>query len=228
MGPSGFVKFNNLISSLAGPSARARDEQLLEIGKSGKMSIIYERAVRSAAMAMKMAVALRPLTICLLGAWTLALLQFAAAAESINFTRDIFQAGLTARGIKSQITETTRSVKDVRELVAKKLNSRLLTRLRNAAGSDFKIEPVEDPHALHAGVLVLSYADDKTAQRMNQLLFSRHGYFADSTILIRFAAVLAGKSLVVAYSESSGDDRIIAVLNSFPEQLLKASAGERP
>jgi hypothetical protein len=179
-------------------------------------------------MAMKMAVALRPLTVCLLGAWTLALLQFAAAAEPIDFARDILQAGLTAQGIKSQITEITRSAKDVRELVAKKLNSRLLTGLRNAAGSDFKIEPAEDRHTLHAGILVLSYSDDKTAQRMNKLLFSRHGYFADSTILIRFAAVAADKSLVIAYSESSGDDRIIAVLNSFPEQLLKASAGERP
>jgi hypothetical protein len=48
MGPSGFVKFNDLIISLAGPSAKTRDEQLLEIGKSGKISIIYESAERPA------------------------------------------------------------------------------------------------------------------------------------------------------------------------------------
>ena len=46
MGPRGFVKFNDLILSLSGSSAGSREEQLLEIGSAGQMSITYEEAVR--------------------------------------------------------------------------------------------------------------------------------------------------------------------------------------
>jgi len=45
-GPEGFVEFNDYIISLAEPSARTRDLQLLEIGNSGQLSITYERATR--------------------------------------------------------------------------------------------------------------------------------------------------------------------------------------
>ena len=46
MGSQGFVKFNDLIISLSGSTATSRDKQLLEIGRSGHLSITYERAVR--------------------------------------------------------------------------------------------------------------------------------------------------------------------------------------
>ena len=48
MGLNGFVKFNDLLISLSGSIARDRNEKLLEIGRSGKLSITYERAVRPA------------------------------------------------------------------------------------------------------------------------------------------------------------------------------------
>jgi len=46
MGKQGFVKFNDLIISLAGPSAADRARQLAEIGNSTKMMITYEAAKR--------------------------------------------------------------------------------------------------------------------------------------------------------------------------------------
>jgi hypothetical protein len=46
MGNRGFVKFNDLIISLSGPKAASRPEQLLEIGRAGRMSITYESATR--------------------------------------------------------------------------------------------------------------------------------------------------------------------------------------
>jgi hypothetical protein len=48
MGKSGFVKFNDLVISLSGPKAKSREEQLHEIGQSGRMSITYESAKRPA------------------------------------------------------------------------------------------------------------------------------------------------------------------------------------
>jgi hypothetical protein len=46
MGAKGFSRFNDLILRLAGPSPGTRNQQLSEIGRSGKMYITYEQAKR--------------------------------------------------------------------------------------------------------------------------------------------------------------------------------------
>lgn len=46
MGPSGFVKFNELIVALSGPLATNLPQQLLEIGRAGQLSITYDIAAR--------------------------------------------------------------------------------------------------------------------------------------------------------------------------------------
>lgn len=46
MGPSGFVKFNDLIISLSGPSSKNREEQLKQIGAARNISITYQKAER--------------------------------------------------------------------------------------------------------------------------------------------------------------------------------------
>jgi hypothetical protein len=46
MGPLGFVKLNDLLIELCGPTATTRDEQLAQIGRSGKLSIVYEKSTR--------------------------------------------------------------------------------------------------------------------------------------------------------------------------------------
>lgn len=48
MGHRGFVRFNDLIISLAGSKAANRPEQLVEIGKGRKISIEYKAAARPA------------------------------------------------------------------------------------------------------------------------------------------------------------------------------------
>jgi hypothetical protein len=47
-GPQGFDRFNDFLIELSGPRARARAEQLLEIGRARNMSISYEQAIRPA------------------------------------------------------------------------------------------------------------------------------------------------------------------------------------
>ena len=46
MGARGFVRFNDLVIRLSGPKAKTRDQQLLEIGGAGLMSITYAAASR--------------------------------------------------------------------------------------------------------------------------------------------------------------------------------------
>jgi len=45
-GPRGFDEFNDYIIALAEPSATGRDNQLAEIGRSGKLLVIYDAAKR--------------------------------------------------------------------------------------------------------------------------------------------------------------------------------------
>ncbi|WP_225411148.1 hypothetical protein [Stigmatella hybrida] len=45
-GPQGFDRFNDLLISLSGPTARTKPEQLLEIGSARKISIDYQQAPR--------------------------------------------------------------------------------------------------------------------------------------------------------------------------------------
>ncbi len=47
-GPNGFDKFNDFIVSLSGSHATTRMNKLLDVGKSGKMKIIYKKATRPA------------------------------------------------------------------------------------------------------------------------------------------------------------------------------------
>ncbi|MFY9479013.1 MAG: hypothetical protein WAQ08_15315 [Aquabacterium sp.] len=46
MGKTGFIKFNDLLIALSGSKASSRNDKLHEIGRSGRMSITYEAAVR--------------------------------------------------------------------------------------------------------------------------------------------------------------------------------------
>ena len=46
MGRGGFVKFNDLLIKLSGPSAALRTQQLTEIGNAGNMEITYHRTSR--------------------------------------------------------------------------------------------------------------------------------------------------------------------------------------
>jgi hypothetical protein len=48
MGPQGFLKFNDLLISLMDPPGTNRDQKLSAIGRSGQLSITYERATRPA------------------------------------------------------------------------------------------------------------------------------------------------------------------------------------
>lgn len=48
MGPRGFVKFNDLLISLSGPTAATRDAKLVQIGNARNITISYEKAVRPA------------------------------------------------------------------------------------------------------------------------------------------------------------------------------------
>jgi hypothetical protein len=46
MGYQGFVKFNDLIISLSGPKETAKQQQLIEIGRTGRLTISYDGASR--------------------------------------------------------------------------------------------------------------------------------------------------------------------------------------
>ena len=46
MGAQGFIRFNDLVIALSGSTAQTRDQQLIDIGRAGRMSISYAAATR--------------------------------------------------------------------------------------------------------------------------------------------------------------------------------------
>jgi len=46
MGPQGFLRFNDFLISLMDPPGNTRDEKLDAIGRSGQLTVMYERATR--------------------------------------------------------------------------------------------------------------------------------------------------------------------------------------
>lgn len=109
----------------------------------------------------------------------------------------------------------------MRGLISARLNPHLLKSLRYASGSDFQAQA--GSVSIRAGVLVLGYANDSTAKRMETVVKSLDGYFHHSKFLTPFVAVSVSKYLIIVYSESGGDDRVMAILKGLPERFQKAS-----
>ena len=117
----------------------------------------------------------------------------------------------------ASVSEAGRSSSDVREVVARSLDRGLLAGLESACGRDARI----GPDALHAGSLVLRYADPVQAEARRASLARLGGYFGDRKILIRFHAATDGRDLVIGYTETSGDPRIVRALSALPAKLAQ-------
>jgi hypothetical protein len=122
------------------------------------------------------------------------------------------------------MTIVPRTPKEMRELVSSRLDPRLLHRLQRISGSDFQYRSSVRELMTHFGTIVLRYPAPADARRMASLPSLRRGYFRNSIILIRYTVVPLGSLLLVAYSENSGDLRIVEALRTLPARFERASS----
>jgi hypothetical protein len=116
-----------------------------------------------------------------------------------------------------------RTPDDLRRVVSRSLDSRLLVQAQSITGRDFQYQFASSSRTTRLGVIVLRYPSAALAKKMVAVLAGRQNHFRNSIILIRFSAIPLGKLLVVTYSENSGDDRIVEALNNLPFSFEKAS-----
>lgn len=138
------------------------------------------------------------------------------------FAAELVREALAVAGVTPEMRIVPRTAKEMHQLVSSRLDPRLLLRLQRVSGSDFRYRLPGRDLTTHFGTIVLRYPAPEVARRMASLPSLRRSYFRNSTILIRYAVVPLGNLLVVAYSENSGDRRIVAALNSLPARFEKA------
>lgn len=163
----------------------------------------------------------------LVGVW-LFLLGAAAvwAAETRSpsrFAAETVAAALADAESQPEFQTIPRTAKELRDVVARRLDSRLLKRLTSISGTDFRYPVYEAGRTAHMGTIVLHYQSDAVAERMVARLAGRQDYFRNSKILIRFSSVRLGQMVVIFYSENSGDKRIVEALKSLPSRFEEAN-----
>lgn len=161
-----------------------------------------------------------------------ALALFGGAAFSAETRSPSLFAAATVRdalkeqGVAPEMRMISRTSGDLRRVVSRNLDPRLLIQAQSISGRDFEYQFAGPSRTAHLGVIVLQYPAVAVAKRMAAVLAPRQNHFRGSKILIRFSAILLGSLLVVTYSENSGDDRIVEALNHLAISFEKASGGE--
>lgn len=153
----------------------------------------------------------------------------ASVAESWSpsrFAAEAVGAALADNGDVPEIQAIPRTSGELREVVSRRLDPRLLNRLTSISGTDFHSPVYESGRTAHMGTIVLRYQSDAVAERMAALLVGRQDYFRNSKILIRFSAVRLGDLLVIAYSENGRDKRIVESLKSLPARFEEVDRAE--
>jgi len=153
-----------------------------------------------------------------------AALVFSAQTQSPSlFAANVVRVALKEQGVAPQMKIIPRTSGEMRRVVSRNLDPRLLTQTQSISGRDFQYQFAEPSRTAHLGVIVLRYPADAVAKRMAADLAPRQNYFRNSKILIRFSAIPLGSLLVVTYSENSGDDRIVEALMNLPITFEKAA-----
>ena len=149
---------------------------------------------------------------------------FSAQTQSPElFAAKVVGDALKQDGVVAEMKTIPRTPQEIRRVVSRNLDPRLLSQVRSISGIDFEyVFPGSNP-TTQLGVIKLTYRNISMATRMAKILESRQNHFRNSKILIHFSSVRLGKLLVVAYSENSGDDRVVGALNSLPASFEKAS-----
>jgi hypothetical protein len=156
------------------------------------------------------------------------LIGVAAFGQSVQpqtpslFAADAVRRALQEPGERITMTTTPRTSGEMRELVSRCLDRRLLSPLRSISGRGFDFQLSEPGQTALGGVIVLEYPTATVAGKMAAIIGS-HGVF-HLVVLTRFSAATLDRLLVVTFSEY-GDDRIVKALDNLSSDLARASAG---
>lgn len=140
------------------------------------------------------------------------------------FAAKVVRSALKVNGTEPEMSVHHREALELRRIVSRSLDTRLLNGIRNISGIDVNYRWHGSDITASLGTIVLLYSDAATSGKMAALLEKRGNYFRHSKILVRFSAVPLGSHLALIYSETSGDPRIVKVLGELPAEFARSSA----
>ena len=139
------------------------------------------------------------------------------------FAANAVRGALEENGILPEMTITSRSLREMRNVVSRHLDAQLLDKSQSILGRDFRYHSSDLSRTEQLGVIVFEYSSSRVARQMATALTKQKNLFRNSKVLIRFSTVLLNNLLVVIYSENSGDARIVKALNNLNSDFARAS-----
>lgn len=111
---------------------------------------------------------------------------------------------------------------EVRQLVSRHLDRQLLQAARHVAGWTFSLapaEPAEPAGTPDIGIVLLDYADARTAARLQEQLSRQRRHFRLSKVLTPFASAAAGPQVVIVFTEKAGNAELARLVQTLPAAL---------
>jgi hypothetical protein len=151
-------------------------------------------------------------------------LAFCTESQSPSlFAASAVREALKEHGIAPEMRSFPRTSSELRSVVSRNLDPRLLNETQSIFGRDFQYMFPNANLTVQLGVIELKYPDVAVTKRMAALSVLRQNYFRSSKILIRFVSIPLDNLLIIIYSENSGDDRIVGAIDNLPTRFEKAS-----
>jgi hypothetical protein len=148
-----------------------------------------------------------------------------AASQQSNspaiFAANVVREALKENAVQPEMRAVSQTSKDLRRVVSKHLDSRILPSAVTLCGQSFRFD--QGSRSEQLSVIVLRYSSPRTTEKMAKLVKPLKNYFKNSIILIRFSVAPIGTLLVVTYSENSGDDRIVKAIDDMPARFAAAA-----
>ncbi len=134
------------------------------------------------------------------------------------FAASAVREALKENGALPEMTTTTYTSKEVREMVPRCLDRRLLSGVQSVSGHDFRFH--SSGPTLQFGVIVLEYRSSVVVKQMMAIV-EPLGAFR-TVVLTRYSAFSLGRLLVINYSET-GDPRIVKTIGNLSSDFARAS-----
>jgi hypothetical protein len=140
------------------------------------------------------------------------------------FAANAVRESLTEKGTAPEMTAIPRTAAELRTIVSRHLDPRLLNESPTIFGRDFQYRFADAHRTAQLGVIILGYPTARVASQMVSTLASHQNFFRNSEILIRYSVAPLNNLVVVSYSENSGDKRMVRAIDGLPASFEKASS----
>jgi hypothetical protein len=137
-----------------------------------------------------------------------------AQLSSIERIRADFVAHVAAGLEEYQVIETVARKADRQAALRKGLGVDVFAQAMDWDTRDFLVVDMSRKTKAHLGVLRVRYADSAPAQKQAMALQRLNGVFAGSEILTRFVSVSEGEDLLLLYTETALNDRVMSFLRA--------------